>query len=812
MGTFLLQASGCMILFYGIYFLFLRKLTFFEFNRWFLLGSLMMSLLIPLIAPYFIVEKPPLLTYNLADFQVTGQFKKEETGLTFLEIIIAILKVTYFLGVGVAFLRFCKGIYKIYGLYQTGEKVNLNGLHFVYSDQVHLPFSFLKTIYLSRNLPLSAEINQVILHERVHISRLHTLDVVLTELIHTAFWFNPIIIFYKRALKASHEFIADAVVTTATDKQTYLQTLLNQSVAGLQIELTNQFFNSQIKKRLEMMNMKSSNKKSLVRYMMIIPLVLVLGIIFASSKMSDAADVAVVETEIQSDTLPNEAVYYINDVLSTKEAVGQLKSEEILSVNVIKPTSEMEGYDGEKHDGVILVYTNRLHDIPKDAEFYINDKKVSRAEMDQLDPTEIVTINVVGKRQGINTEQVKVYTKDAKFIPKMPSPPPPPAAPGHQMAPPPPPAPGHHMAPSPPPPPAPPTPPAPKFGEVNVMGYFKTADQNAEVFTVVDEMPILKGCETEASKEAKMACNTDKMMRTLFTSVKYPKEARDGGIEGTAVVKFVINTDGKIIDPVVLRDPGNQLGQAALNAVKEMQKTTIFNPGKQNGKAVNVAYTLPVKFKLEGDEKPANMFTVKGTQGFQKDEPLFIVDGKEIPSFDIKIIDPNNIESIEVLKDKVATTKYGEKAKFGVVIINTKDQKGVTEVKTKGKTNNLDEMVVVGYGTKKDNNSNVNPTQSKKPNEIEVVGYETKNDFEIKAYPNPAHDKVTVDFNPVGKEDITIEAYTVEGKLVKKDVIKVNQKSMSYTLDVSGINDSKMLIITVKQGKLVSGQRIVLSK
>ncbi|MBK8392920.1 MAG: hypothetical protein IPL23_28240 [Saprospiraceae bacterium] len=57
-------------------------------------------------------------------------------------------------------------------------------------------------------------------------------------------------------------------------------------------------------------------------------------------------------------------------------------------------------------------------------------------------------------------------------------------------------------------------------------------------------------------------------------------------------------------------------------------------------------------------------------------------------------------------------------------------------------------------------------------------------------------------------KDITIEAYTVEGKLVKKDVIKVNQKSMSYTLDVSGINDSKMLIITVKQGKLVSEEQI----
>ncbi|HOY15306.1 MAG TPA: TonB family protein, partial [Saprospiraceae bacterium] len=542
--------------------------------------------------------------------------------------------------------------------------------------------------------------------------------------------------------------------------------------------------------------------------------------------MSEAVDVEVTETEIQSDTLPSAAysinplplpstaAFYINDVLSTKEDVENLKPEEILTVNVIKPTSEMAGYDEEKHNGVVLVYTNKFigsfKGLSKNAEIFINGEKSNYETAQKIKPDDIKLVNFEGETEK-SKDRVNIYTKDAKYIPKMPSPPPPPSAPGHQMAPTPPAAPGHHMAPSPPPPPAPPTPPAPKFGEVNVMGYFKTADQNDEVFTVVDEMPIVKGCETEASKEAKMACNTDKMMRTLYTSVKYPKEARDGGIEGTAVVKFVINTDGKIIDPVVLRDPGNQLGQAALNAVKEMQKNTIFNPGKQNGKVVNVAYTLPIKFKLEGDEKPANMFTVKGTQGFQKDEPLFIVDGKEIPSFDIKNIDPNNIESIEVLKDKFATTKYGEKAKNGVVIIKTKDQKGVNEVKTNGKTNNIDEMVVVGYGTKKDNNFNVNPTQSKKPNEIEVVGYETKHDFEIKAYPNPARDKVTVDFNPVGKEDITIEAYTVEGKLVKKDVIKGNQKSMSYTLDVSGINDSKMLIITVKQGKLMSGQRIVLS-
>ncbi|MBK8634572.1 MAG: hypothetical protein IPN72_13790 [Saprospiraceae bacterium] len=110
-----------------------------------------------------------------------------------------------------------------------------------------------------------------------------------------------------------------------------------------------------------MMNMKSSNKKSLVRYMMIIPLVLVLGIIFASSKMSDAADVEVVTPLHVVDSLP-------------------------------------EGYDGEKHDGVILVYTNKLDEIPENAEFYINEKKVVKSEMDQLDPTAIKLINVVGKR------------------------------------------------------------------------------------------------------------------------------------------------------------------------------------------------------------------------------------------------------------------------------------------------------------------------------------------------------------------------------------------------------------------------------
>jgi protein TonB len=138
---------------------------------------------------------------------------------------------------------------------------------------------------------------------------------------------------------------------------------------------------------------------------------------------------------------------------------------------------------------------------------------------------------------------------------------------------------------APPPPPPPPPPPEPEV---------------AEIFKVVEDMPRFPGCENEGSKEAKMACAQKKMLEYVYKNIKYPAIARENGIQGRAVVQFVVEKDGKITDAKVLRDPGAGTGAEALRVVNAMNNLPErWTPGKQRGKPVRVQFTLPVSFKLE---------------------------------------------------------------------------------------------------------------------------------------------------------------------------------------------------------------------
>jgi len=153
--------------------------------------------------------------------------------------------------------------------------------------------------------------------------------------------------------------------------------------------------------------------------------------------------------------------------------------------------------------------------------------------------------------------------------------------------------------------------------------------QTEEIFKKVEEMPRFPGCEQlTGDHEAKRQCSNQKLIEYIYTNLKYPAEARKNEVEGIVVIQFVVGKDGSIRDAKIARDIGHGCGEAALKVVKNManlvQRDTIitFNeqtyeetvkvvsndlswtPGYQRGKAVNVLYTLPVKYKLEGDKKP----------------------------------------------------------------------------------------------------------------------------------------------------------------------------------------------------------------
>lgn len=119
-----------------------------------------------------------------------------------------------------------------------------------------------------------------------------------------------------------------------------------------------------------------------------------------------------------------------------------------------------------------------------------------------------------------------------------------------------------------------------------------------EIFA--EQMPRFPGCEDmEGSNKEKEACSQRKLLQYIADKLKYPAAARENGIEGLVVVRFIVSKEGDIIKMKVLRDIGAGCGKAALEVVSAMNELPeSWTPGKQRGRPVNVQYTLPVKFKL----------------------------------------------------------------------------------------------------------------------------------------------------------------------------------------------------------------------
>jgi len=118
----------------------------------------------------------------------------------------------------------------------------------------------------------------------------------------------------------------------------------------------------------------------------------------------------------------------------------------------------------------------------------------------------------------------------------------------------------------------------------------------------VEQMPRFPGCEDIPGGEAeKKKCAEEKMLQYIYKNLKYPAIARENGIEGRAILQFVVDKDGSVAEVNVVRDPGAGTGDAAkkvINAMNNMPQK--WTPGKQRGRPVKVLYTLPVLFRLEG--------------------------------------------------------------------------------------------------------------------------------------------------------------------------------------------------------------------
>ena len=180
------------------------------------------------------------------------------------------------------------------------------------------------------------------------------------------------------------------------------------------------------------------------------------------------------------------------------------------------------------------------------------------------------------------------------------------------------------------------------------------------VFEVGEEMPEFPGGGMSA------------FMDYIKTNMRYPASAKEKGTQGRVTVQFVVDKDGSIKEPKLLRSVDKDMNAEALRLISSMPK---WKPGRQKGQPVAVKYTAPVMFRLDNDKlektSSANGITVEGYAGNGK-EPLYIVDGKEVTPSVMSALNPDKIERVTVLKDKSATELYGEKGKNGVLLITLK--------------------------------------------------------------------------------------------------------------------------------------------
>lgn len=178
---------------------------------------------------------------------------------------------------------------------------------------------------------------------------------------------------------------------------------------------------------------------------------------------------------------------------------------------------------------------------------------------------------------------------------------------------------------------------------------------DGRVFDVVEEQPRYPG-------------GTNALMTYLRDNIKYPAEAAKAGIQGKVIVQFVVGKDGTVRDVKPIRNISPELDAEAVRVVAAMPK---WVPGYQRGEAVNVRYTLPVNFRMDGGPDGESQKAAGSNIAFS-DDVYYVVDGVHVSAAELKKISADKINSIEVFKGESAVEKFGEQAKNGAIVVSTK--------------------------------------------------------------------------------------------------------------------------------------------
>ena len=334
---YLFESGICLSILLLVYIFFFRKETYFNFNRLYLLGIMFFALLIPILhvnikvnsfegleesinsigkfrtyyeqiialtdPDYELYETHQLAGVYFENDEFTDTYQpeglisqhtqvseKHERNAAFFVwksySLAEIILFVYLLGVGFFLIRLFFLFVWLFKTIRRNPVLDKNGFKIVQLQGDIAPFSFFRYVFVNQDAVTQADLQKILAHEKVHIRQNHSADLLIAHGISLFQWFNPLAWLLQKAIKTTHEYIADRnVVDQGYELIDYQSLLLSQLISIRSVELVNNFNLISIKKRIAMMTKNKSGFGSKLKVLIIIPFAIILFFIFANMTM-----------------------------------------------------------------------------------------------------------------------------------------------------------------------------------------------------------------------------------------------------------------------------------------------------------------------------------------------------------------------------------------------------------------------------------------------------------------------------------------------------------------------------------------------
>lgn len=284
---YLIKASLCLGVVYLFYYLLLRPLTYYTWNRYFLLLATSLAFIIPLLPVDALMSDQPsaavtfIRQFSLEKDQAaiaTASAAPERMALW------QILLPVFLVGSLVMLVRMLIQLISLKKLRRSAPLLHERQYAFYQLPNEQSPFSFGNHVYLNRHLYNEEEFEKIIRHELVHVQQKHTIDVLLMEWLCIINWFNPFAWLIRQAAKQNLEFIADEqVLQEGHNRKGYQYLLLKVARENQGFQLASPFLFPSLKKRIEMMNRDRTAGVHLLKFAVALPLIVMLAVAFGQT-------------------------------------------------------------------------------------------------------------------------------------------------------------------------------------------------------------------------------------------------------------------------------------------------------------------------------------------------------------------------------------------------------------------------------------------------------------------------------------------------------------------------------------------------